>query len=127
MSTVAIVVSDLLFQSRISAAVTAAGADAVVADSAASVVEALSMRPALMIVDLHERGVDAPVLIRAARASGARVLAFGRHTEPAILRDARNAGADSVVPRSQLVEELPQLIRSLLASAPGEGRGPVRA
>jgi hypothetical protein len=44
------------------------------------------------------------------------VLAFGRHTEPATLRAARDAGAETVVPRSQLVEELPALLGRLLAS-----------
>jgi DNA-binding NarL/FixJ family response regulator len=126
-STVVIVVSDLLFQSRISAAVSAAGAQGVVADDAASAAAAIGSRPALVIVDLHERGVDAPAIIRSAKSSGARVLAFGRHTEPAILRNARDAGADRVVPRSQLAEELPHLIAPLLASAQGEERGAVGA
>ncbi len=124
--TVVIVVSDLLFQSRISAAVSASGAKGVVADDAESVVVALQSSPALVIVDLHEHGVDTPDAIRSARAAGARVLAFGRHTEPAILRAARNAGADRVVPRSQLVEELPELIKSLLPAPPPEGRRPAR-
>jgi hypothetical protein len=44
-------------------------------------------------------------------------MAFGRHTEPALLRAARDAGAAIVVPRSQLVEELPELLRRLTSDA----------
>lgn len=121
MSTVVLVVSDLMFQSRIAAAVAALGHKAVVADAAA-VEQAIGAGPALVVVDLHERGIDAGTVIRSVRAGGATVLAFGRHTEPAMLRAARDAGADRVVPRSQLVEELPQLLSSLLA-----GEAPVAA
>ena len=127
MTTVAIVVSDLLFQSRISAAVRAAGAHGVVADDAVTTTAALSLAPALVIVDLHERSIDPTAVIRSAGASGAHVLAFGRHTEPATLRAARKAGAVTVVARSQLVEDLPQLIQSLLASAKREASGSGRA
>jgi DNA-binding NarL/FixJ family response regulator len=115
-SQIAIVVSDLLFQSRIAAAVARLGHEATVADSAATVAAALAARPALAIIDLHERNLDALAAVRSAKAAGARVLAFGRHTEPLTLRAARDAGADLVVPRSQLSQELPQLIESLLSA-----------
>ena len=65
-------------------------------------------------MDLHERAFDPETGVGDAKVAGARVLAFGRHTEPAVLRAARAAGADIVVPRSQLAEELPELLRSLL-------------
>ena len=116
MSRVAIVVSDLLFQSRIAAAVAALGRDAAVADSTAAVAAAIAARPALAIIDLHDRNLDAVAAVRSAKAAGVRVLAFGRHTEPLTLRAARDAGADLVVPRSQLAGELPQLIESLLGT-----------
>ncbi len=116
MSTVAVIVSDLLFQSRITAAVEAAGHEAVVADDAASAAKAVESHPALVIIDLHEGGVDVGATITAAKAAGARVLAFGRHTEPGVLRAARTAGADQVAPRSQLAEELPLLLESLLGT-----------
>ena len=100
--TVAIAVSDLLFQSRIDAAARALGLAPCIADSAGA------LAPTAAITD--------------AKAAGARVLAFGRHTEPATLRAARDAGADLVVPRSQLAEELPELLRSLLAAQENDRR-----
>jgi DNA-binding NarL/FixJ family response regulator len=114
--TVAIVVSDLLFQSRIDAAARALGLAPRIADSAEALADALAARPAVVVIDLHERACDPTAAITDAKAAGARVLAFGRHTEPATLRAARDAGADLVVPRSQIAEELPELLRSLMAA-----------
>jgi DNA-binding NarL/FixJ family response regulator len=119
-ATVAIIVIDLMFQSRIRMAAEALGLEALIADSAAAANIAIAARPGIVVVDLHAVGIDAPSMVRSAKAAGANVLAFGRHTEPSILRAARNAGADAVVARSQLVEELPQLLRSLLPGATAE-------
>lgn len=113
-ATIAIVVSDLMFQSRIDAAARALGHTTLIADTAERAADALGASPELVIVDLHEREVDPAAIIRDAKAAGARVLAFGRHTEPQTLRAAREVGADTVVPRSQFVEELGELITSLL-------------
>jgi DNA-binding NarL/FixJ family response regulator len=122
-ATVAIIVVDLMFQSRIRMAAEALGLDARIADGAADANVAIAAHPDIAVVDLHAAGIDAPSVIRSAKAAGATVLAFGRHTEPSILRSARDAGADAVVARSQLVEELPQLLRSLL---PGDAAPEVR-
>ncbi len=120
--TVAIAVSDLLFQSRIDAAARALGLAPCIADSAGALAVALAARPAIAVIDLHERALDPTAAITDAKAAGARVLAFGRHTEPATLRAARDVGADLVVPRSQLAEELPELLRSLLAAQENDRR-----
>jgi hypothetical protein len=105
-----IAVPDLMFQPRIEAAARALGFETAIADDALTARSALARRPAFVIVDLHAAAFDAEVVIRGAKAVGAAVLAFGRHTEPATLRAAKKAGADQVVPRSQLVEDLPSLI-----------------
>ncbi|MCA1554198.1 MAG: hypothetical protein LC737_07455 [Chloroflexi bacterium] len=55
-------------------------------------------------------------LITQARAANVPVLAFGRHTDAATLRAARQAGANKVVPNSELVSELPQLVEQLTRS-----------
>ena len=111
---IVIAVSDLMFQSRIDAAARSLGLDPCITDSADALADALAARPAVAVIDLHERTFDPTAAITGAKAAGARVLAYGRHTEPATLRAARDAGADIVVPRSQLAEELPELLRSLL-------------
>lgn len=107
---VVIAVADLMFQPRIEAAARELGFETAVADSALSAREALLRRPALVVVDIHAKEFEAETVIRGGVAIGAKVLAFGRHTEPGALRAARQAGAAAAVPRSELVERLPELI-----------------
>jgi DNA-binding NarL/FixJ family response regulator len=111
-----IAVSDLMFQARIAAAAVRAGLATRVADSPASWDQAISGDTVLVVVDLQDGALPPLEVIAGARAHGARVLAFGRHTEAATMRAARAAGADTVVARSQLVEELPQLIEALIGA-----------
>lgn len=114
--TVLIVVTDLMFQARIAEAVRALGAEPATVDGEAALNEALPSGPQGAVVDLHERSLDGLAAVRALVGAGVPALAFGRHTEPALLRAARDAGAAASVPRSQLVEELPALLRALLES-----------
>ena len=120
-ATVAIIVPDLMFQSRIGATAEALGLASVVADTPDAVRDALALRPAVVVLDLQAAGIDALAAVRDAVAAGARVLAFGRHTEPATLRAARDAGAALAVPRSQFIDELPQLLESMLARPSVDG------
>lgn len=115
-SVIAIIVPDLMFQPSIRAAAEAIGLEAAIADTPDLARTAIAAHPAIVAIDLQGAGIDALALIREAKADGAAVLAFGQHTAAATLRGAREAGADIAVPRSQLVEELPQLLRSLFAS-----------
>ena len=110
-----------MFQPTIARAAERLGLDARVADTVESVEAGIAGGPAIAVVDLHAAGIDALATIRDAVAAGARVLAFGRHTEPVTLRAARDAGATSVVPRSQLVEELPSLLAALLTEMSASG------
>ncbi len=111
MPAVALVVSDIMFQVRIVDALRALGADVRLDAGGAT----RKPRPHAVVVDLQEPGVDVVELIADAHLSGVRVLAFGRHTDAAALRAAREAGADAVVPRSQLVDEMRDLLNALLA------------
>jgi CheY-like chemotaxis protein len=113
---IAAVISDLMFQTRVSEQARASGYDVTVADTPASLPGALDAAPALLVLDLHVAGIDWREAVALAKARGVPVLAFGRHTEAHLLREAREAGCVRVVARSQLVEELPQLIQELAAA-----------
>jgi DNA-binding response OmpR family regulator len=115
-----VVVPDLMFQPTIVEAAARAGFDVRIADTARSLADGISTAPAIAVIDVHASGIDALAAIGDATATGAQVLAFGRHTEPAALRAARDAGAVKVVPRSELVAELPALLDELLADARSE-------
>ena len=114
---VLLIVSDLLFQSRVREQASALGFEVSLAETDAAVRDALTPVPALVVLDLHIGGVDWRQAVARVKEQGVPVLAFGRHTETELLRSAREAGCDRVVPRSTLVEELPQLIVDLAGAS----------
>jgi DNA-binding response OmpR family regulator len=108
------VITDLMFESRVREQTRALGYEFASAETTAAVRDALVAAPSLVVLDLHVTGVDWPQVVSMAKEAGVPVLAFGRHTEAQLLASAREAGCDRVVPRSTLVEEMPQLIRELI-------------
>ncbi len=104
-------VSDLMFASNIEATLGRAGYEVVMVEDLLHLErEMQSGEVSVVILDLHA-GVHASEVV--ARAGGTPVLAFGRHTEPALLQSAREAGCAEVVPRSTFVSEMLELVRSL--------------
>ena len=111
--------ADLMFSSNIEATLARAGHLVTTAEDLTALETALEGGDAaLVILDLHA-GFDAADVV--ALASGhalgpdaARspipVLAFGRHTEPALLRHAREAGCVEAVARSTFVEQMASLV-----------------
>lgn len=59
----------------------------------------------LVVVDLGSRGVEA-VSIWRERYPDAKILAFGPHVEGAMLKAARQAGADEVVVRGKVADRV---------------------
>jgi CheY-like chemotaxis protein len=113
MATIITAIDDLMFQSRLEAQARSLGHDVTIADTTDLAVAAVDAGRGLLVLDLHARSLDWRAVASAARERSVPVLAFGRHTEAALLREAREAGCDSVVPRSQFVEELPSLLAEL--------------
>lgn len=111
--TILAAVTDLMFQSRLEQQARALGYEVSIADSDRAVESGLGTTPSLVVVDLHAMGLDWRRAVELAKERRVPVLAFGRHTEAALLRDARAAGCDKVVPRSTFVEELPEFVREL--------------
>jgi DNA-binding NarL/FixJ family response regulator len=105
-----------MFASRIELGARDVGLDPRIAATALEASAGLAAGPAVVVVDVQAPGIDAAGVIREAVRGGARVLAFGRHTEPAALRAAREAGADEAVARSQIAEQLPELLARLGAT-----------
>jgi DNA-binding response OmpR family regulator len=111
--------ADLMFSSNIEATLARAGHLVTTAEDLTALETALEDGDAaLVILDLHA-GFDAVDVVAlasghalgpdAARAS-VPVLAFGRHTEPALLRHARESGCVEAVARSTFVEDMPALV-----------------
>jgi CheY-like chemotaxis protein len=110
---------DLIFFSRIAGAARAAGLTVRQARSSAELLGlARSSAPAGLIVDLHNPGLDLPVLLdelRVACPVMPQVIGYGSHVDAPLLRQARLAGCNRVLPRSQFVEELDRQIGTWLA------------
>ena len=100
------VITDLLFQSRVREQAAALGYEVRVAETPDALRDAVGADAGLLVLDLHVSGIDWRDVVAAAKERGVPVLAFGRHTEASLLREARELGCDRAVPRSQLVEEL---------------------
>ena len=101
---------DLIFFSRVAGAARAAGLNVRMVRTAADLLAAVRTEPPRgVIVDVHNPGLDLPSLLtqlQDACPTMPRVIAYGSHVEAAVLRAARQAGCDRVMPRSQFVEEL---------------------
>ncbi len=109
---IAVVVTDLMFESRIAALARQLGFEPAVASSADQLDGALEGAD-LAVVDLQAEGLDPMAAVAQAKASGTPVVAFGQHTKADLLRRAREAGADVAVPRSTFFEEFATLVRDL--------------
>jgi hypothetical protein len=101
---VALLCPDLLFGSKVQGALRAAGHQVVAADAAADV----------LVVDLT---ADAAARLDAVRAAAVPTLAFYSHVEQDVRREAEEAGATRVVPRSRMAREGPALVEALLEDA----------
>jgi DNA-binding NarL/FixJ family response regulator len=105
---------DLLFSSNIEATLSQSGHVVQTVETLAELGAAVGEQaPDVVVLDLHA-GVSAAGVV--ATADGAPVVAFGRHTEPALLRAAREAGCVASVARSTFVEEMTALIEQAAAS-----------
>jgi hypothetical protein len=101
---------DLMFASRIEATLGAAGHDVALAPS---IGEAPLDGADLLIADLERVEPEAVVGL------GIPVLGFYRHTDPETKQRAEAVGVDTVVPRSRMAREMPELVAALLADEAG--------
>jgi len=108
---------DLFFSVRIEDAARAAGARAVVVESAAALWGAIEAWPALVLIDLAAAQGWDEVVRRAKSLPEFRaipIVAFGSHVDTDTLQAARQAGCDHAWARSHFTTELPQLIQRTL-------------
>jgi DNA-binding NarL/FixJ family response regulator len=109
-------VADLIFASRITAVAHQAGVAVSVARTADQA-RALLAGAGGLIVDLHLEADDPLELIRELKHAGGSVpiVAFGSHVQTQLLQAARDAGAETVLPRSKFTRDLDEILRQLAA------------
>jgi len=110
------VVPDLYFATRIAATAKAAGVALELVPPQRAVARLAPADVSLVLLELGSR--DALGLIAELKQAqpAIPIVGFGAHVEAALLRDARAAGADAVLPRSQFVGKLSGLLANGLAS-----------
>ena len=107
------VVTDLIFQSRITGtAAQAHVACRVVRDVQALESALVEQSAKLVLIDLSVESVGVKELVDSVRqhVPAARIVAFGSHVDREVLDAAAQAGADDVLPRSAFVRLLPALL-----------------
>lgn len=117
-----VALNDLIFETKIRSTAEQMGVKLVVVRDVTKVCELLEKHsPPLLIVDLNSMGPDAIDVIRSAmdHSQNPHVLAFVSHVDQGLAEQARQAGAQNVMPRSRFSNELPQLIREHCTGAAG--------
>src|SRR5262245_62189722 len=90
---------DRLDASRVIGEGRAAGQVVIQCKDHAALLAAANRKPALVILDLHNPGLDVNMVVAAMTTHGAKVVAFGSHVDAARLKAARQAGIEEVLPR----------------------------
>jgi DNA-binding NarL/FixJ family response regulator len=100
---VQLIADDLVWASRLAAAVERAGATPVRAGGEA------------VIVDLNGRGYDGVSAVAAASASGRPVIAVAQHDDATLRRRALTAGARRVFSYNKMFSDGPRVVADLIA------------
>lgn len=105
--------SDLMFRSRVGAEARAAGRRMTSAASPGHFGEKLeATQSPLVLVDMDMADAAEAIRIAAAHGGGATIVAYYSHVRDDLREAASAAGAGEVMPRSQFVVRLPDMLRS---------------
>lgn len=116
--TVVVLADDLIWSTRLSEAITGAGARPLRARRLADLEALLAPGadgPNLVIVDMTARAYDGVEAIRVASGAGARIVAVGQHDDAELRRAAVAAGAERVYTYRALFENGPRTLAAWLA------------
>ncbi len=115
--TVVVLADDLIWATRLTDALSAAGANPRRTRRIEELQALLTQEDGggLAIVDLTARAYDGVAAIRAAVATGARVVAVGQHDDVPLRKAAMAAGAERVYTYRALFEDGPRALAAWLA------------
>jgi CheY-like chemotaxis protein len=116
---IALLVDDMFFAARIRSAAEAAGKSLVVIKSNTQLESELaSSPPSLIIIDLNSTRLNALDSIKLIAASpelrSVPIVGFASHVQTELIRSARDAGCEHVLPRSAFTQMLPAIVRGEL-------------
>ncbi len=115
------VLSDLMFTVKIQEAAKRAGLEVTFVSSKEKALAQAEQKPAAMILDLNDSGVNALELISTLRGdpetSGIELVGYVSHVQTELKQAALNKGCDLVVARSAFSQNLPSILSRYLVSA----------
>jgi CheY-like chemotaxis protein len=112
MADVLALVDDLFFQAKMMETARHVGVPLRVVSSGAALVQAAAAQaPALVLVDLNARQGALEGLTQLCAAGQTPVVAFLSHVQTDLAAQARAAGCQQVLPRSQFTAELAEILR----------------
>ena len=110
------VLDDLFFMVKIMDAAKRAGMEVIFVKEDATVFELVKDQPVLIIIDLNIKTLDSVKLIRQLKqepeTKHIHLLGFVSHVQVELKRQAQEAGADQVLPRSTFSTKLPAILQS---------------
>ncbi len=110
---IAALVTDMIFRSRITATAGAAQVTVRVVGQLEGLAGLLAQGGlTLLIVDMEGPDAQAAVRLAADTVPRPRIVAYFPHIQTALSQRAKDAGADTVLPRSVFVQQLPELLMS---------------
>ena len=115
--TILALVPDLLTSVRIDGAAQRMAYRLRVVDSDDQFVHELRNNPALAVIDLGYQWLDLYGVLEACQKARVPVLAFGPHADVGRQREARQAGANFVYPRSKFMADTTGCLRAALSAA----------
>jgi hypothetical protein len=114
MARVVALVPDLLFGSKVQAALAGAGHEVSLVGTPADAI-ARSGAADVVVIDLATDAFDGPALVAGGDLGAARTLGFYSHVDVVTRERAEQAGFDLVVPRSRMNREGADLVARLAA------------
>ena len=125
---VLVVVSDLLFRSKIDEVARRLGLELRVARSLEQLERHLARgEPAVTLVDLEAETLDSSAAIRRIReapwGAATRIVGFAGHTNVSAIQAGRAAGAGVVLARSAFTAQLPELLSRVAEEERGRALG----
>lgn len=110
------VVSETIFKEAIEKAAEAGGVDCLVLAEEDTVLAALQEgTPDVLFVDIGSLSLDASALVQKIKQNPSTrtipIVAFGSSLRADLLQDAKEMGADLVLPKAAFQQQLPELIR----------------
>jgi DNA-binding NarL/FixJ family response regulator len=112
-----VAVDDLLFSSKIRTVAKQLAVDITFARTPDEILShARAGAPSLIVIDLNSTKADPIATIAAIKgdpeAAKVRILGFASHVHVDVIKAARAAGADDVLPRSAFASRLPEILQT---------------